>query len=340
MTKILPGRLVLSVLAGAISFPALGQRAADNAIIDAEDAFGSNDGGEELGIYSPYDVRGFSPIEAGNVRMEGLYVDRQADFNTRLVEGNRIRIGPSAIGYPFSAPSGIVDYRLRTPGRTAMLSGVAQVNSFGGALFEIDAQLPLDGERLAVGAGVSQAHNEYASGNNADVLHIALVGVWRPDASTVVKPFWSRTRIADEDIFPIIIGNSLQTPARMHRRQFVGQYWADVETERFNYGVIAHRRFGAFNVRAGGFRSVSLVDESHSILLEAAPTGTLAARTAVSGPPRSNESSSGEIGISRVFGTDRVRHELLVTFRARSQKRIYGGSDRVSIGAAPFDASL
>src|SRR3546814_18247191 len=59
----------------------------------------SNDGGEVLGIYNPNSVRGFSPIDAGNVRLEGLYFDRQGEFSTRLVEGSRIRVGPSAAGY-------------------------------------------------------------------------------------------------------------------------------------------------------------------------------------------------------------------------------------------------
>src|SRR5688572_6171634 len=112
--------------------PASAQRVDDNAVADAEDAFGSNDGGEDLGVYGPGDVRGFSPIDAGNVRIEGLYLDRQADLTPRLVEGNRIRVGPSAIGYAFPAPSGIVDYRLRKPGTDAIISVVTQTNSFGG----------------------------------------------------------------------------------------------------------------------------------------------------------------------------------------------------------------
>lgn len=105
-------------LAGVLaSAPAFSHRSDDNAIADAEDASGSNDGGEVLGIYNPNAVRGFSPIDAGNVRLEGPYFDRQGEFSTRLVEGNRIRVGPSAAGYAFPAPSGVVDYRLRTPGK-------------------------------------------------------------------------------------------------------------------------------------------------------------------------------------------------------------------------------
>ncbi|QNQ08362.1 TonB-dependent receptor domain-containing protein [Sphingomonas alpina] len=331
---------LMLAIAGLTPAPALAQRVQDNAVTDAEDAFGSNDGGEELGIYGPTDVRGFSPIDAGNVRLEGLYIDRQGDLSPRLVEGNRIRIGPSAIGYPFPSPSGIVDYRLRTPGARLAVSAVTQVHSFGGALIEVDAQVPLAGETLGLGIGVSQAHNEYASGNNADILSTALIGVWRPAPSITIKPFWSRVRIVDEDIFPIIIGNGVTPPPRMRRRQFVGQHWADVETERFNYGAIGQGRIGDFNVRAGAFRSVTRILESHSVLLDAAPPGTLAARRVVGAPPRANASTSGEIGVSRGFGSKTAQHELMLTVRARAQQRRYGGSDSVSIGAAPFDTPL
>src|SRR3546814_4056402 len=113
----------------------------------------SNDGGEVLGIYNPNSVRGFSPIDAGNVRLEGLYFDRQGEFSTRLVEGSRIRVGPSAAGYAFPAPSGVVDYNFRPRGPEAMVSGVFQTNSKGGAAADLDAACPLnDVVRLGSGA--------------------------------------------------------------------------------------------------------------------------------------------------------------------------------------------
>lgn len=317
--------------------PAFAQRVDDNAVADAEDAFGSNDGGEDLGVYGPSDVRGFSPIDAGNVRIEGLYLDRQADLTPRLVDGNRVRVGPSAIGYAFPAPSGIVDYRLRSPGAETVLSMVAQANSFGGMLIEADAMMPIAGRTLGVGAGASFSRSEYASGNNADVFSMMATAAGRPDDATEIQPFWSRLRIADEDIYPIIIGNGRTTPPRMTRRRFVGQPWADVETERFNYGAIGRTRLGDFGIRAGVFRSVNIVREGHSILLDAAEPGSSAGRTVIASPRRSNVSTSGEIGIIRQFGQGRVRHELQLIARGRSQSRIYGGSDRVALPPAPFD---
>ena len=76
----LPVTTVLAVALAAIglasSRAALAQRAEENVTTDSEDAFGRSIGNESIGIYNEGDVRGFSPIEAGNVRLEGLYFDR------------------------------------------------------------------------------------------------------------------------------------------------------------------------------------------------------------------------------------------------------------------------
>lgn len=322
------------ILLGAAA-PAAAQRTNENAIADAEDAFGSNDGGEDLGLYTPFNVRGFSPIDAGNVRLEGLYIDRQGDFGPRLAEGNRIRVGPSAATYAFPAPSGVVDYRLRTPGMERALSVVAQGNSFGGHLIEIDAALPL-GEAVSLGGGVSRSLSEYASGNNAEVMHVGLVGRWRPSETTEAKLFWGRSRIADEDIYPIIIGDGVLPPPRLKRRRFLGQHWADVETERFTYGVLGQSSIAGFGVRAGLFRSDNEVAEGHSVFLHAGAPGAISPRTVSAYPGRRGASTSGEIRIARTFGAEDLSHRLLLVARGRSQTRRYGGGERVAIAPAPF----
>lgn len=68
----------------------------DNALRAANDAFGTSIGRESIGLYSPQSVRGFSPYSAGNIRVEGLYIDAVALPNNKLVSGNSIRVGPIA----------------------------------------------------------------------------------------------------------------------------------------------------------------------------------------------------------------------------------------------------
>ena len=319
-----------------LAFPAWAQRAEENAIADAEDAFGSNDGGEDLGLYGPFDVRGFSPIDAGNVRVEGLFMDRQADLSPRLIEGNRIRVGLTAVGYGLPAPSGIVDYRLRTPDGQAGLSAVVQANSFGGHLIELDARTPLVPNRLAVGGGVSASRSEYASGNNADVFNAALIGLWRPSPETEVRPFWSAAKIRDEDIYPIVQGLGEGPPQRIARRRFIGQSWADLETERFNYGLVGRTRLAGMSVRGGVFRSVNDVIEGHSVFLRAAAPGELAGRSVSAYPGRWSASTSGELGVGRAFSIAGLEQRLSVVMRGRAQDRRYGGIARVNLAPAPF----
>jgi iron complex outermembrane receptor protein len=334
-------RLILPLVALlCFPVPAAAQRTDENAVADAEDAFGSSDGGENLGLYGPFDVRGFSPVDAGNVRIEGIYVDRQADLSPRLVEGSRIRVGSSAAGYAFPAPSGVVDYRLRTPGDSALVSVVSQADSFGGGLFEVDAALPVIRGRLSVGGGLSYSRSEYASGNNADITNMAAIAHWRSKANADAKLFWSRTRIADEDIYPIILGEGLSTPPRLERRRFLGQHWADVETERFNYGALGRARVGGFALRVGMLRSVTDVKEGHNVFLHAAQPGVRAQREVSAYPGRRAASTSGEISVARDFSTGRLQQRLQVMARGRVQERRYGGTDRITLPAAPFGEPL
>ena len=94
--------ILLCGVAVCIALPAHAQRADDNAVTAAEDAFGATIGNESIGIYSARRVRGFSPVEAGNVRIEGLYMDRQGTLPPRLVEGIQHSRGPVGAGLSVS----------------------------------------------------------------------------------------------------------------------------------------------------------------------------------------------------------------------------------------------
>ena len=108
------GALAGLVLA-AVPHAAFAQRANENVATQSADAFGRSVGQDRSGLYSSDDVRGFNPVEAGNVRIEGLYFDQVDRLSPRLSDGNTIRVGPAALRYPFPAPTGLVDYSLTQP---------------------------------------------------------------------------------------------------------------------------------------------------------------------------------------------------------------------------------
>ncbi len=87
--------MLLMALVG-LPLCALAQRADDNAVNSADDAFGTSVGNEDIGLYNPFEVRGFSAVDAGNVRLDGLYFDRQTDPTTLLVPSSTMRVGISA----------------------------------------------------------------------------------------------------------------------------------------------------------------------------------------------------------------------------------------------------
>ena len=111
---VLRAALTASLLAGGTNL-VWAQRAGENAVTQADDAFGTSVGNEQVGLYSSFDVRGFSPTAAGNVRIDGLYFDQVSELDSRVTDSSRIRVGIAAQGYAFPAPTGVVDYSLRLP---------------------------------------------------------------------------------------------------------------------------------------------------------------------------------------------------------------------------------
>ena len=113
----MPSPTHLAVLSLALAVPAAAGaqgRTGENAVTQAEDAFGFSLGRETLGIYTSSNVRGFSPTSAGNVRIEGLYFDPSAfGLTARVQRSSSVRVGLAEQGYPFISPTGVVDFRLR-----------------------------------------------------------------------------------------------------------------------------------------------------------------------------------------------------------------------------------
>jgi len=143
---------LLIVAAAAVAVPegALAQRTAENLVTQSADAFGKTIGNEKIGLYSTEDIRGFNPIDAGNVRIEGLYFDHVERVPTRLVEGSTVRVGVAAQGFSFPAPTGIVDYDLTLYRGKFEASGMIERGPYGGAAGNVELKVPISGDILAL----------------------------------------------------------------------------------------------------------------------------------------------------------------------------------------------
>jgi iron complex outermembrane recepter protein len=315
------------------------QRTNENAVESAEDAFGTSVGNERVGLYSPFGARGFSPVQAGNVRINGMYLDYQADLTDRLISGSNVRVGLTAQGYPFPAPTGVADYSLRLPGTEAVASTVVGIGAFGGPRVEVDAQLPVS-DTLSLAAGVGLDHPEFYYGGSERVLSAALIARWRPADDVEIIPFWSRKRESGGEAQPIIFPAGDFLPPEIERRRYFGPEWAQNEGEDVNYGLLATFRFGDWTLRGGAFRAIAHDYRNFTPVFLNATTNGEANREVISEQSRRFASTSGELRLTRqLIEGDRLHLVHLMT-RGRIRDRRYGGSERFVFGPGRIDEPI
>lgn len=333
----LPVTTVLAVALAAIglasSRAAFAQRAEENVTTDSEDAFGRSIGNESIGIYNEGDVRGFSPIEAGNVRLEGLYFDRIGQLTSRLVEGSTIRVGVASQSYPFPSPTGIIDYDLRRVGAKQVISALVYYGPFGGRGAEVDAQVPLLGEELGIALGAGIYRDAFPWGGENKSVSYAIAPRWRPTENLELRPFFSRIQFSEEESELLMLTAGGVLPPKIRREHYFGQQWSTAGGEVLTYGVIGAMRFGAWTARLGVFDSVFSPDAQFAELFTEIDANRNANEIVVAFPDSRFASRSGELRLSRLFDEGPRRHTLQFTARGRLQKRRYGGEDVIEVGS-------
>jgi len=324
-------RPVIALMLASAAAPALAQRADDNATTQAEDAFGTSVGNETIGLYNPFNVRGFSPVDAGNVRIEGLYFDQQSNPTGRLIEGTTVRVGLSAQSYPFPAPTGIADHSLRKPGDEARFSPVLVYGPFGGWSAEFDAQLPLT-DTLGVAGGLGFYREETNFGGDPHYFSASIATRWAPAEGVEVMPFWSRIRYSEEEAQMLVFPGGDFLPPKIERRNYYGQPWATNEGENYAYGVIGRAPVGGWTLRAGVFRSTNERDRGFANLFTNVQPDGSGREIVVAQPDGKFASTSGELRLSRSFDEGDRRHTVHLAARGREQTRRYGGEDVIDLG--------
>jgi iron complex outermembrane recepter protein len=315
--------------------PARAQRTDDNAVTQSDDAFGKTVGDEQIGIYNPDNVRGFSPIDAGNVRIEGLFFDQQAGLTDRLSDGSSIRVGISAQGYPFPAPTGIVDYDLRRPGAKPIVSAALNYGPYDSQSIEFDAQLPLDGERLGIAAGAGYFLERQTFNNSSQVYAVGALGRYKPRDGVEIIPFWSLIDIRDEESQSLIFTSGPFLPKRIRRDKFIGQPFADFAGVVYNYGLVTKADLFGLDLSVGLFRSALEVREDHvDLLFDTDATGRVGSRQVVVDGDNKFASTSGEVRVAKTFKDGPRRHMLIVSLRARDQARRFGGAAVADLGVS------
>lgn len=317
-------------------------RTNENAVTQAQDAFGFSVGKETLGLYTNSNVRGFSPVAAGNVRIEGLYFDQVFGLTNRVRQSSSIRIGLSAQGNPFPSPTGIVDYRLFKPGDQKELSALVSIDSYVTASIEADAMLPLIDEKLSLGFGAYVAKNDTFDGTDSKHNIQGVMMHWRPAPNVELLPFWTRSEFKDDERGPNYVPAGSYLPPPIPLRSYNGPDWVDFDSVGITQGVVgAYALSPKWLLRAGLFWS-ELDDTSDfvNLITDLQPDGS-GNRVIIADPQSETSSTSGELRLSRSIKEGERQHLIHVSFRGRDREKRYGGSDVIEYGATtigePFD---
>jgi iron complex outermembrane recepter protein len=303
------------------------QRTGENVVTAARDAFGTSIGNERIGLYNISEVRGFSPLDAGNVRIEGFWYDQQAHLTSRLVQSSMVHVGLTAQGYPFPAPTGIVDYQLRKADDELVFSLLTGAGEFLGPFVELDAKVPIVPKRFGVAAGVSYAHEEYYDGSDASVAAFALIPRWRPIAGVEIVPFYSFELSRDEQVAPYVVTSGPFLPPRFERRRYYGQPWAILDTNITNTGVQAKTQLGeSWEVTAGVFRTVRAVPRDHAELFNDTSARGGTRESVIADPPQRRESTGGELIVAWAAQEGPRLHQLRLRVLGRIRNSALGGS--------------
>jgi iron complex outermembrane recepter protein len=298
----------------------------ENVVRAAEDAFGASVGAEKIGLYSDSDARGFSPVAAGNIRLEGLYIDNPIGFSSRLAAGSTLRVGITAQGYPFPAPTGLSDYALRGVGSEGVVTANMTVGPFGSRAASLDTQQPFLDGRLGFAGGVAYRRDEPTPGAVDDIYALGGVLHWQVAERLRLQPFLAVFDLPKLSSTPLVFTDGARVPPPSPAEN-LSPDWVRSRAVRPIYGTLAAwRATEDVTVRAGVFRVENATERQRTALwLNAQPDGAVDRFVAASEDQRF-ASTSGELRATWVGQDGPRRHGLHLAVRGRDVERRYGGS--------------
>jgi iron complex outermembrane receptor protein len=318
-----------------LASPADAQRAQDNAVTAASDAFGTVVGNQTVGLYSPTNARGFSPTQAENVRIEGLYFDQRASgIDPYLFSGSDMRVGIAAQSYAFPSPSGIADLKVRTPGDSPRASTVLQRGPLEQYSAEVDTQYPLMDDSLSIGINVAAAEDfDYDYALRSTRRAISMVARFRPDPGAEIIPFFGYIHNTEHNETPLVYSDRTHPLPLFNEQRLPTQSWTTWGWNQSTAGLIAKVAIaGPWSLRAGLFRSAQEEARNYNdLLLGVMPDGVADHVMDVS-PAHTSSSYSGDLRVTRLVSGETHQRELTFAVRGRHVSRHYGGDSITDLG--------
>jgi iron complex outermembrane receptor protein len=336
-TSVLKRSLFAGAALAALLVPleAKAQRAGENAVTSAEDAFGVSIGDQNVGLYSDNSARGFSPQQAGNIRLDGLYFDQQFQLQGRIDTGTTMRVGLSAQSYPFPAPTGIADVALRRPGAELAGSLSLQYGPYGNAQIEADISTPIIAGKLGAIASLAGSRNKYDWRAEYDNVVSSAALNWTPSDRVDVVAFFHSLNGIDGEGQPFMFTAGPFTPPKYDRSVYFGQEWAARNRVARNFGAVILTEPGdGWRLRAGLFRSTNELLDEYIIFFRNVQQDGTALLDITRSQPQFAGSTSGEVRASKVFVEGDRQHTFHFAVKGRDVLREFGGSDTKSFGPA------
>lgn len=319
-------------LAVIVHSEASAQRTQENVITSASDAFGTSIGNETIGLYRDNNVRGFSPITAGNRRLEGLYFDMGGNGLTpRWTSRSVVRVGLASLNYPFPAPSGIVDYSLRSSGSATEASVAFGVSEFGGHFVEADARVAFEPEQLSAAIGGHYQRRKFADGRDGNYFAAALLPTMRGDRFSATSYFNFSHQRVDAPLLFVTSGPTL--PPGFAAGESTNQKWANSIQRSKTYGLVGRYELtDAIDLRLGVFESRSVRTRTYNELFTNVQPDGSATNIMIVSPRLPARWTSGEARLSWVSDGSKLDQAVHLSLRGRDKVLEGGGSSSVVLG--------
>lgn len=325
------GTLLLRLVAAPLcaAGPAFAQ---ESAVSSAADAFGERVGTEQSGLYNEGEVRGFDINDSGAYRIDDAYFSRASPLNDPVLAGVGVRVGVNAARLAYPSPSGVVTYRLRSPGPENEVRLGAGFRDFGTRVVQGDVSWKGDDGRFGLAGGfVWRPMVRWAPGSEGRAVDFGLVGNINIAPGQRLRAFASyyRRRYDGDYAFRPTDGAVPPDPRRLHQ---YSPEWAEVEAANTNMGVLYDGRFGGWTLDLSAIRSQFENEGADFTIIETKRNGDAFATTYRT-PGKRNVSDSAEARIGRRFETGELSHLATVSARGRRSRVELTSSLAIPLGA-------
>ncbi len=314
-----------------------GSQLEENAVIESSNAFGRKVGNDESGLYSIRNVRGFNPVDAGNVRAEGLYIDLVEIPPRELFSAGTVRVGFSAAHFPFPAPTGLADFGVTQADGAAALSFVGDTGTSGvrGRALGMRGQTPIGDSGFGVVGRLTLRDVHRRDGGNHIYFAYGGSANFRADSGFEAILFAGGDLLDSWEAAPTYYSAGDAPLPEVPRYHFYGQDWTEKQLESQVQGLIVKVPVGEWRVEAGLFRNNAHYNNFYSDLFIGVDSNGDAARHIVTADQGINRRSySGELRVLRDFQTGELTHMFTASVRGRDRRQTFGGGDRIDLGPA------